>query len=243
MEKLDEINNRNPKMDKSKHQGFSYFDKIAELNKLSVEGGLNLANLQNALKSGEIEQVNFSEFVVSPVASYESKIKILENERGIDFLTGLFNRRFLKPRLEKLIRELNYSRDARHSSQVGVVVFLLDLKDLKSFNLGGQSEGDIALKGFADILRNTVRDHDMLFRVGGDEFTVIFSIESEATGADLEKVFDVVVKRMQDATGNAAYTGYAILKKGENKTADELLEIADQMMVHNKALEKKDRAA
>ncbi|OGI56964.1 hypothetical protein A3B85_00490 [Candidatus Nomurabacteria bacterium RIFCSPHIGHO2_02_FULL_37_13] len=174
------------------------------------------------------------------LAVANARIKTLENERGIDVLTGLPNRLFLKSRLGKLIEELNYNREGevRKSVPIGIIVFQIDLKGLKSFNKNGQVEGDKALVAFADLLRHTARNNDMVFRIGGDEFIAIFPIESKATGTDLKEVFEGVVERIQDALSNTAYMGYSIIRKGENLTTDELLITADQEMVKNKKKEK-----
>jgi len=51
---------------------------------------------------------------------------------------------------------------------------LLDLDDFKIHNdTFGHPQGDLILKNFSQILRENVRDFDIICRYGGDEFTVI----------------------------------------------------------------------
>jgi diguanylate cyclase (GGDEF)-like protein len=55
-------------------------------------------------------------------------------------------------------------------------MLFLDLNDFKSINdTLGHAEGDHALVVFADVLRNTLRDSDVIGRLGGDEFAALFT--------------------------------------------------------------------
>ncbi len=181
----------------------------------------------------------------------EKELKTMQGEReylekviGTDLLTGLNNRLNLDDRLKKLIGKFN--RNNNHPEgileQVGIIVFELDLKGLKAFNLKGvKTGGDAALRSFAELLRTHVRDHDLLFRVGGDEFIMILPIENLATGGDLEKIFEKVVQNMKDLLGDKAYLGHSIRRNNENTTPEEILIAADKDMTDNKNQEKGEK--
>lgn len=85
-----------------------------------------------------------------------------------DPLTGLVNRRELESRLEELIERAR--RDgSRHS------VCYLDLDDFKVVNdTCGHMAGDEMLRQVADRLQTALRSEDVLGRLGGDEFGVLF---------------------------------------------------------------------
>ena len=84
-----------------------------------------------------------------------------------DPLTGLYNRRFLKNRLEE---ELN--RSVRHG--LNLTVLFIDLDYFKVYNdLCGHLAGDEALKKTADIIKASLRDMDVVTRYGGEEFCAI----------------------------------------------------------------------
>lgn len=82
-----------------------------------------------------------------------------------DWLTGLANRRAFEARLQ---RELD--RDAGDT----VSLILLDLDQFKSVNdTCGHLAGDRLLYQIAQLLRQDRRPHDLVTRLGGDEFCLI----------------------------------------------------------------------
>ncbi len=84
-----------------------------------------------------------------------------------DELTGLSNRRGF---LTLAQSQLTLAR--RLHTQVALV--FLDLDDFKSINdTFGHGIGDRALVDFADVLKNTYRESDIIARLGGDEFAVL----------------------------------------------------------------------
>ncbi|WP_224962892.1 sensor domain-containing diguanylate cyclase [Geomonas subterranea] len=84
-----------------------------------------------------------------------------------DPLTGLYNRRFLKSRLEE---ELN--RSMRQG--LNLTIIFIDLDFFKSYNdLCGHLAGDEALKLTADIIKESLRDMDIVARYGGEEFCAV----------------------------------------------------------------------
>ena len=91
----------------------------------------------------------------------------LEQLSVTDHLTGLYNRRFLRSRLEE---ELN--RSARYG--LPLTVIFMDLDFFKIYNdLCGHLAGDKALQKTADIIKSGVRDMDIVARYGGEEFCII----------------------------------------------------------------------
>jgi two-component system cell cycle response regulator len=86
-----------------------------------------------------------------------------------DSLTQLANRHFLEEFLEKMI-----SRFVRDKSY-GALLFI-DLDGFKVINdMNGHDAGDATLIEVAKRLNSTVRNEDIVSRVGGDEFVVVLS--------------------------------------------------------------------
>jgi len=82
----------------------------------------------------------------------------------IDPLTGLFNRRGLKNKLNNLSGE-------RASSHF---IMLLDIDHFKAYNDNyGHTMGDNALAAVAVAIRDAVRSRDIVVRYGGEEFLVL----------------------------------------------------------------------
>jgi diguanylate cyclase (GGDEF)-like protein len=87
-----------------------------------------------------------------------------------DGLTGAWNRRFLDVQFNRLLR--------RFREQGRRVKFaLLDVDDFKLFNDGfGHSYGDTVLQSLVQALRRRLGEQNYVFRVGGDEFALLFDV-------------------------------------------------------------------
>lgn len=84
-----------------------------------------------------------------------------------DDLSGLYNQRYFYIEISKEIE-----RAKRHERALSLL--LIDIDDFKDFNdKYGHWEGDYVLKKIGEILLKNVRDIDMAFRYGGEEFAVI----------------------------------------------------------------------
>jgi diguanylate cyclase (GGDEF)-like protein len=111
-----------------------------------------------------------------------------------DALTGLYNRRFLKSRLEA---ELNRS----HHQELDLSVLFIDLDHFKSYNdLCGHLAGDLALKKVAEIVRGCVREMDIVARYGGEEFCAVLPGTSKAEAL-------LVAERIRSQIGGERFSG------------------------------------
>lgn len=91
----------------------------------------------------------------------------LERQAHIDYLTGLANRgRFME------LAEAEQARAARYRNPFAVL--LLDVDHFKSINdRHGHKAGDAVLKALGAILRKTLREVDIIGRIGGEEFAAL----------------------------------------------------------------------
>lgn len=149
-----------------------------------------------------------------------------------DPLTELYNRRGFITLAEQQLRAAN-----RTNQQM--LLSFIDVDDLKKINdTLGHEEGDKALTGTAQIIRNTFRESDIIARLGGDEFAVL-AIDT----ADLDH--EVFSKRLQqhidafNAEGNRQYKlamsqGSAIYDPESPVSLDHLMSLADEMMYAQK---------
>jgi len=100
------------------------------------------------------------------------KIKILYERTQYlathDLLTGTYNRVYLMSFLEK--EEKLY-----HRYRTTFSFALVDIDNFKSINdTYGHQIGDKILNQIATVLKNTLREVDILARYGGDEFAIVF---------------------------------------------------------------------
>jgi diguanylate cyclase (GGDEF)-like protein/PAS domain S-box-containing protein len=84
-----------------------------------------------------------------------------------DYLTGLFNRRYME---ETLKREL--LRSKRKNLSLGII--MMDIDKFKNWNDNfGHGAGDVILCQLSDIFTKHIREDDIVCRYGGDEFVIV----------------------------------------------------------------------
>ncbi len=118
----------------------------------------------------------------------ESQEKI--NELAFfDSVTGLPNRRYIEDRIKRSVSE-----SGRNNSYAGLM--LLDLNNFKFINDSyGHYVGDVLLKQFGTRLASALRPMDVVSRIGGDEFLVLF--ESHYSSMEqCKEVLEVVLNRV-----------------------------------------------
>jgi diguanylate cyclase (GGDEF)-like protein len=97
----------------------------------------------------------------------------------IDVHTGLYNRLHFEDTLGREIERSN-----RHHHELGLVV--LDIDHLGTLNEHlGQEKGDEAIRYVASTIKSSLRDIDIVCRIGGEEFGVILPETSATACADV----------------------------------------------------------
>ncbi len=127
--------------------------------------GLQLGILVNFLDLKQKERI-----VGSELENIRERNEILNFLSEYDSQCSILNRRGF---IERAIR-LNRENVGKHA----ICVFM-DLDHLKEINdTFGHSQGDVALAAVSDMLKQTVRNNDLVARIGGDEFVGMFLIET-----------------------------------------------------------------
>ena len=133
-----------------------------------------------------------------------------------DLLTNLFNRKRFYSDLEKLGDSIS-------------ALITIDMNGLKEINdCKGHDEGDKALKTIAECFEKAVNRKYHIYRIGGDEFTIL------CTGVDETKV-QILMKRIErelEKTDYSCSAGYAM--NSSDISFDELYRRADEMMYKEK---------
>jgi diguanylate cyclase (GGDEF)-like protein len=93
----------------------------------------------------------------------------LRDQSTRDYLTGLYNRRFLEDSLE---RDLARAKRGSHP----LAVLMLDVDHFKRFNdRFGHETGDVVLRELGKTIKGSCRTNDLPCRFGGEEFTVVLA--------------------------------------------------------------------
>lgn len=153
-----------------------------------------------------------------------------------DSLTGLLNRHFLND-----YQALIISAAERRNALVGLL--LLDLDNFKNINdTYGHSIGDEVLIETARILRKVVRTNEAVFRIGGDEFLIIFPMIEDATV--LENAGNRILEMFHDEfriKGHDVWVASSIgmgVYPTDGKDFEEVLQVADKNMYEHKKSKK-----
>ena len=152
----------------------------------------------------------------------------LQFAAATDTLTGIANRRRFD---EQLAQSMQRTRAAR----APMALAYLDIDRFKAINDSlGHKTGDEVLKEFAARLVRSVRASDLVARLAGDEFVIIFegvngAAEVRQIGA---KIIDAIRQPFELASGPLPVTtsvGIAIFREGA-LTPAQLLDLADQAL-------------
>ena len=155
-----------------------------------------------------------------------------QRQASTDSLTGLLNRRSL----EEAVRNL-----AGDGQDYAVVI--ADLDHFKKLNdLRGHEAGDTALRQFADVLRKTLRDHDVAARWGGEEFVLVLP------RVDAHKAVEII-DRLRASLAEAQLLGnsptftasFGVADSAMSPRFEQLVRIADDALYTAKS-DGRDRA-
>jgi diguanylate cyclase (GGDEF)-like protein len=115
----------------------------------------------------DLELLQTLAFQLTSVLERALLLSDLERLAVTDGLTGLYNYRHFQERYRE---EVNLCRRYHHP----LAMMLIDLDGFKQVNdTYGHLEGDYLLVQLADVLRNTLRNTELIARYGGDEFVVL----------------------------------------------------------------------
>lgn len=144
-----------------------------------------------------------------------------------DYLTGLYNRRYM----DQLIQDLDKDRYL----PLGVMIF--DVNNLKEMNdENGHQAGDDLIKKVCRIIESNIDSKDYLGRMGGDEFLLVMPNTSEDYVHTIKHVLiDAFNKEKLRGSKISVALGYAI-KANADHDIYEVLRIADDFMYLHKKL-------
>lgn len=139
--------------------------------------------------------------------------------------------------LTLLLNRQSYYQAIRSRAKYISGVVSVDMNDLKYLNDNmGHEAGDKALKTVADVMRDHHGRGGKVYRVGGDEFMIVYTGASES---EIQSAVATMRKKMSETPYTCAF-GYA-MKEPNGDVADAIRE-SDKRMYADKAELKKKRS-
>jgi two-component system, cell cycle response regulator len=143
-----------------------HVDHQTHLARLEIEHARRERAIAETAEAAIVQKNLLLEQRLREVERLQESLRELANR---DALTGLYNRRYLGEALPGLV-----SMASRRGDRI--VVILIDLDHFKKVNdVYGHQMGDLVLEGFADLVRDAFRAHDLCCRYGGEEFCVVMA--------------------------------------------------------------------
>ena len=165
------------------------------------------------------------------VATLEARVEELDRLANMDSLVPVANRRGLIAQLEMMI-----ARFDRHGTPAALL--FVDVDGLKALNDAfGHAAGDAALIHLTEMMVASVRQTDLVARIGGDEFAILLDHADEQSACE-------TAARLADRVAGCEFCfegkclplsiaiGFTHLQKGDSAVA--VLVRADEAMYRGK---------
>ena len=161
-------------------------------------------------------------------ASKQKKLldrKNMEDKVLKDDLTSCYNRKYVMYDL----------KDKYENNIFNFAILFIDIDGLKSVNDSlGHDIGDEYIVNISNVLKESIRENDLLARLGGDEFLIILNdLEEENIKEILNRIYEKI-KFVDKITNNykvSASIGYIFVNEELLKTGvDNIIKIADDKM-------------
>jgi len=173
--------------------------------------------------------------LISPVAMALRKANLYEHVERISFtdgLTEIYRRAYFMDRVNE---------ELKRSERLGLnfVILMLDLDHFKKCNdTYGHMVGDVVLKDIARVIKENIREIDLVARYGGEEFTVLLPDTDSGAGSYVaERIRMAIEKRIIVAYDETLAITVSIgisVYPNDSKSVDELVNQADTALYRSK---------
>jgi diguanylate cyclase (GGDEF)-like protein/PAS domain S-box-containing protein len=160
----------------------------------------------------------------------------LEKLAHFDALTGCCNRGYGMGLLEQQIK-------LAHRKKYPLLLAYIDIDRFKYINdTFGHKEGDRVLKGVVNLFKSTLREIDIICRMGGDEFLLIFPdsslVDAPLIRERLSKNLEKLNQKLNQPYKISFSIGLSYYNPANPLFIDELIRIADENMYEEKKKKK-----
>jgi diguanylate cyclase (GGDEF)-like protein len=153
----------------------------------------------------------------------------------VDEVTGLYNQR-------KFLLDIDSAIERYTEMKENFSVIFIDIDHFKQVNDGhGHLVGTQLLSDVAIVLKKVLRDNDLSYRYGGDEFVVIIpSADSNSTAAIADRILRAISRKEFEVTEKKSFSGASKFQltvsigvahfPEDAKDKEAIINIADKMM-------------
>jgi len=155
--------------------------------------------------------------------------KKLETQTYVDDLTQIYNRKSYHEYINKLLSQFN-----RYDTTFSIMMF--DIDDFKRINdIHGYNLGDEVLIELTSLIESHIRNSDYLFRVGEDEFVILFT-ETSIYEAEIvaENIRISVENNLKTLKNEKVTISVGLTEVEKNDTEDLIYKRADGLLYYSK---------
>jgi len=190
-------------------------------------GLIGLANKENGFTQRDIVFVSALSDIAAVALRNSRNLETLRYVSFHDQLTGLYNRHYFANEMKRL----------QHSREYPITIISVDLDNLKKVNdTRGHVEGDKYLQACATLFKDTLRNYDLLARIGGDEFALVLNRTDRETGENIiERIKSNVEKYNQTHTALPLSISMGLaVSENSDQPLEETFREADGLMYKEK---------
>jgi diguanylate cyclase (GGDEF)-like protein len=176
-----------------------------------------------------IKEVNKRTYILQIQNKRLKKIhQKLKEQSNIDPLTKIYNRKFYNEKISELL-----SSYKRYKQPFSYMIF--DIDDFKKINdTYGHDIGDEVLKQLTKAISNHIRANDYFFRVGGEEFVILFSDTNLHQSLDVaNKIKDLIFTDI-DLIENRITISVGLTQIDETDSVETIYKRADSLLYEAK---------
>jgi len=200
------------------------FDQIVPIDGFVYEIDLLSKAIGSMAKSIDVYQTDLEKIVEQRTKELENKNKALEVLSVTDKLTGIYNRIMLDKTIDE---EISKSK----TSQIKFGIVLIDIDYFKDVNdTYGHQVGDTTLVTFANILKEHIRDVDLLGRWGGEEFVIVCGDSSLDAILSLSEKLRILVEEYDFPVIHTKTASFGVSSYTQNDTAESIIKRADEAL-------------
>jgi len=199
-------------------------DRVVKIKNSKDEERVFTINVDNYDNSNDFYVISLTD-----ITELKEKSNLLEYQASHDNLTGLFNRNKFNSLFGKEIR-----RGIRYSNKLSLVLFDIDFFKVVN-DTHGHQVGDEVLKEIANIVTQSVREHDTVVRWGGEEFLILLP-ETDLEGARIvaEKIRSTIYKDPLTKLNLSISASFGVSIMNEEDTEDSFIARIDEALYEAK---------